>query len=95
MKFEEITEQLNNIAKALRAVRIQVMLLALKDCKQKHPRVVILENQLSFQLGQFNKNVHQIDEILEELECIVHIKPEHHAVAQSFNTNMEQKQTGH
>lgn len=82
MSFEDMSRQLSDIAKTLRGVRVQVILLALKDTKQKHPRVVILENQLSFQLQQQNRNNVIIDDILEQLDCMITVKPEHHQIAQ-------------
>lgn len=87
MSFDNISKQLGEIAAALRGVRVQVILLALKDTKQKHPRVVILENRLVFLLRQESRNNPAIDETLEELECIVNIKSEHHQQAQQYAAN--------
>lgn len=87
MSFENISKQLGEIATALRGVRVQVILLALRDTKQKHPRVVILENRLVFLLQQTSRNNPALDEVLEELECMVNIKTEHHQKAQEFASN--------
>lgn len=82
MTNEDIAKQLNELSTQLRSVRIQVVLLGLKDSKQKHPRVVQLENQLDQLLRQSPRRNFIIDECLEELELLITIKPEHHTIAQ-------------
>lgn len=82
MTSEDIAKQLNELSTQLRSVRIQVVLLGLKDSKQKHPRVIQLENQLDQLLRQSPRRNFIIDECLEELELLITIKPEHHIIAQ-------------
>lgn len=87
----QVSKELAQISSALRSVRIQVILLALKDSKQKHPRVIILENQLQFHLSQTSRNNPAIDDILEELDCIVGVKMEHHQAAQEYQQSTVEK----
>lgn len=82
MTNEDIAKQLNELSAQLRSVRIQVVLLGLKDTKQKHPRVVQLETELDKLLQQKPRRIYMIDECLEELELLITIKPEHHIIAQ-------------
>lgn len=86
MELKEISQQLFVINQTLKSIRIQVVRLALNETKQKHPRVVELENKLNECLGAKYKNQIAIDDILEELECLVIIKSEHHIVAQKFHS---------
>ena len=85
MTNEDIAKQLNTLSAQMRSVRIQVVLLGLKDSKQKHPKVIELENHLDQLLRQSPRNSYAIDECLEELETLITIKPEHHMIAQDSN----------
>lgn len=82
MTNEDIAKQLNNLESQMRSMRIQVTLLGLKDTKQKHPRVVQLENKLHTLLQQVPRRNFLIDECLEELDIFVTIKTEHHKFVQ-------------
>ena len=81
--YKEALIQVQNMNSRLRKTRIQVILLGLKDTKQKHPRVVYLENRLTVLLKQEPRPNALIDEILDELGEIIVLKPEHHKIAQS------------
>ena len=85
MTNEDIVKQLNELSTHLRSVRIQVVLLGLKDTKQKHPRVIQLEHLLDQLLRQSPRRNFIIDECLEELELHIITKPEHHSIAQNSN----------
>lgn len=81
--YQESLIQIQRMARELRQTRIQVVLLGLKDTKQKHPRVIILENQLGVLLRQEPRRDVLIDEILDELGELIILKPEHYKIARA------------
>jgi len=87
MELENITRELIKINYTLRSIRITVVRLALNETKQKHPRVVELENKLVSLLNSSLNNSLLVDEVLEELECLIITKPDHHKLAQKLYSN--------
>ena len=83
MSIEQISKQLASMSNQLRNIRIQVILLAIKDTKIMTARIRALVNTLEFQLKQNPRRNALIDECVEELEELIVVKPEHHAIAQN------------